>query len=93
MKLEIDWAGMLKASEFSCTPSRVFLYSLKGFPVLPREFSCIPFSNLLMGKALTIDGPWLTETMTDVSSEEVEITFTITTPGGTATHKTTTGIA
>jgi hypothetical protein len=31
--------------------------------------------------------------MTDVSSDDVEVTFTITTPGGTATHKTTTGIA
>ena len=42
---------------------------------------------------LTINGTWLTETMTDVSSDDVEVTFTITTPGGTATHKTTTGIA
>ena len=42
---------------------------------------------------LTINGPWLTETMTDVSSDDVEVTFTITPPGGTATHKTTTGIA
>ena len=42
---------------------------------------------------LTINGPWLTETMTDVSSDGVEVTFTITTPGGTTTHKTTTGIA
>ena len=42
---------------------------------------------------LTINGAWLTETMTDVSSDDVEVTFTITTPGGTITHKTTTGIA
>ena len=42
---------------------------------------------------LTINGAWLTETMTDVSSDDVEVTFTITTPGGTTTHKTTTGIA
>ena len=41
---------------------------------------------------LTINGAWLTETMTDVSSDDVEVTFTITTPGGTTTHKTTTGI-
>ena len=40
-----------------------------------------------------INGAWLTETMTDVSSDEVEVTFTVTTPGGTTTHKTTTGIA
>ena len=46
-----------------------------------------------MGKALTIDGPWLTETMTDVSSDDVEVTFTITTPAGTTTHKTSTAIA
>jgi hypothetical protein len=46
-----------------------------------------------MDKALTINGPWLTETMTDVSSDDVEVTFTITTPGGSVTHKTTTGIA
>ena len=42
---------------------------------------------------LTINGAWLTETMTDVSSDDVEVTFTITTPGGSVTHKTTTGIA
>ena len=42
---------------------------------------------------LTINGAWLTETMTDVSSDDVEVTFTITTPGGTTTHKTITGIA
>ena len=42
---------------------------------------------------LTINGAWITETMTDVSSDDVEVTFTITTPGGTTTHKTTTGIA
>lgn len=42
---------------------------------------------------LTIDGAWLTETMTDVSSNDVEVTFTVTTPNGTATHKTTTGVA
>ena len=42
---------------------------------------------------LTINGPWLTETMTDVSSDDAPVTFTITTPGGTTTHKTTTGIA
>ena len=66
---------------------------LASFPVLPQGFSCIPFSNLLMDKTLTINGPWLTETMTDVSSDDVEVTFTITTPSGTTTHKTTTGIA
>ena len=42
---------------------------------------------------LTINGAWLTETMTDVSSDDVEVTFTVTTPAGTTTHKTTTGIA
>ena len=42
---------------------------------------------------LTINGPWLTETMTDVSSDDVEVTFTITTPAGTTTHKTSTAIA
>jgi hypothetical protein len=31
--------------------------------------------------------------MTDVSSDDVEVTFTITTPGGTTEHKTSTGIA
>ena len=42
---------------------------------------------------LTINGAWLTETMTDVSSDDVEVTFTITTPGGITTHKTSTGVA
>ena len=42
---------------------------------------------------LKIDGTWLTETMTDVSSDDAPVTFTVTTPSGTTEHKTTTGIA
>lgn len=48
-----------------------------------------------MQKKMThkIDGAWLTETMTDISSDDIEAIFTITTTGGITTHKTAIGAA